>query len=60
MAAADYAIRDLATDRILTIEGAEYRTYYSERVIGMLIERKGPHRAPLYFPFKETRGRHVL
>jgi SAM-dependent methyltransferase len=26
----------------------------------MLIERKGAHRAPFYFPFKETRGRHFL
>src|SRR5438093_7900481 len=26
----------------------------------MLIERKGVHRAPLYFDFKETRGRHFL
>lgn len=37
-----------------------YRTRYSARVLGMLIERKGIERAPLYFPFKETRGRHFL
>lgn len=60
MAGADYAIRDLGTERGLTIKGAEYRTYYSERVVRMLIERKGLDRAPLYFPFKETRGRHFL
>lgn len=55
-----YAIRDLGGERILTVDGREYRTHYSERVIRMLIERKGPARAPLYFPFKVTRGRHFL
>ncbi len=60
MADADYALRDLGTERILTTRDAEYRTYYSERVVRMLIERKGLERAPLYFPFKETRGRHFL
>ena len=55
-----YAIRDLGRERLLTVRGAEYRTYYSERLIRMLIERKGIDRAPLYFPFKETRGRHFL
>ena len=37
-----------------------YRTRYSARVLEMLIERKGIERAPLYLPFKETRGRHFL
>src|SRR5207244_4293899 len=37
-----------------------YSTRYSERVVRMLIDRKGVHRAPLYFDFKETRGRHFL
>jgi SAM-dependent methyltransferase len=60
VAAGDYTVGDLGTERVLTIRGAEYRTYYSERVVRMLIERKGLHRAPLYFPFKETRGRHFL
>lgn len=60
MVDADYTLRDLGTERILTTRDAEYRTYYSERVVRMLIERKGLERAPLYFPFKETRGRHFL
>ena len=60
MAPADYAIRDLGTERVLAVQGREYRTYYSARVIRMLIERKGLNRAPLYFPFKETRGRYFL
>lgn len=55
-----YAIRDLGRERVLSVKGVEYRTYYSERLIRMLIERKGLDRAPLYFPFKETRGRHFL
>ena len=60
MASADYTLKDLGAERVLSIKGVEYRTYYSERVVRMLIERKGLHRAPLYFPFKETRGRHFL
>jgi SAM-dependent methyltransferase len=58
--AAGYDIRDLGGERVLSVGGAEYRTHYSERVIRMLIARKGIERAPLYFPFKETRGRHFL
>jgi SAM-dependent methyltransferase len=55
-----YRIVDLGARRVLAVDGREYPTHYSERVIRMLIERKGVHRAPLYFPFKETRGRHFL
>lgn len=55
-----YRLVDVGDQRVLTVEGREYPTRYSERVIRMLIERKGVHRAPLYFPFKETRGRHFL
>jgi SAM-dependent methyltransferase len=58
--AASYLIRDLGQERVLSVDGTEYRTHYSERVIRMLIARKGIERAPLYFPFKETRGRHFL
>jgi SAM-dependent methyltransferase len=53
-------IADLGDHRVLTVEGRSHTTHYSERVIRMLIERKGARRAPLYFPFKETRGRHFL
>ena len=42
------------------MDGRDYETRYSERVVRMLVERKGARRAPLYFPFKETRGRHFL
>lgn len=55
-----FRLADLGDRRVLTVGGREYVTRYSERVIRMLIERKGPERAPLYFPFKETRGRHFL
>ena len=55
-----YAIEDLGSERVLRVGGREHRTYYSERLIRMLIERKGVDRTPLYFPFKETRGRHFL
>jgi SAM-dependent methyltransferase len=57
---AGFAIRDLGDERVLTVGGVEHRTRYSERLIRLLIERKGLARAPLYFPFKETRGRHFL
>src|SRR5262245_23042325 len=56
----DFAIRDLGDGRVLTVDGVEHRTHYSERLIRLLIDRKGIARAPLYFPFKETRGRHFL
>jgi SAM-dependent methyltransferase len=52
----DYRIADLGDRRVLTVEGRDYSTGYSERVIRMLIERKGARRTPLYFPFKEVRA----
>jgi len=55
-----YRLVDLGDRRILTVDGVEHATGYSERVVRMLIERKGARRAPLYFPFKTTRGRHFL
>lgn len=60
MSEPSYRLVDVGDRRLLTIGGHEYSTRYSERVVRMLIERKGVHRAPLYFPFKETRGRHFL
>lgn len=57
---ADYRLVDLGDRRVLTVDGHDHATAYSERVVRMLIERKGPRRAALYFPFKETRGRHFL
>ena len=51
---------DAGDHRLLIVGEREYATHYSERVIRMLVARKGVHRAPLYFPFKETRGRHFL
>jgi SAM-dependent methyltransferase len=55
-----YRLEDLGDRRVLTVGGRDYATAYSARIVRMLIERKGPLRAPLYFPFKETRGRHFL
>jgi SAM-dependent methyltransferase len=57
---ADFELEDDGRGRVLCIAGRRYRTYYSERLIRMLIQRKGLARAPLYFPFKETRGRFFL
>ena len=55
-----FRIVDLGDRRVLETGGREYPTRYSARVIRMLIERKGPRRAPLYFDFKDTRGRLFL
>jgi SAM-dependent methyltransferase len=51
---------DAGDHRLLTVEGREHRTHYSERVVRLLIERKGPERAPLYFPFRTTRAPYFL
>src|SRR5262245_27760203 len=59
-AAVEYRLVDVGDRRVLTVEGLEHVTSYSERVVRMLIERKGARRAALYFPFKVTRGRHFL
>ena len=56
----EYELVDLGDRRVLTVEGRRYETGYSERVVRMLIERKGARRAPPYFGYKETRGRHFL
>lgn len=55
-----YRLEDAGDRRVLTVDGRVYTTRYSARVVRMLVERKGAQRAPLYFPFKETRGRHFL
>jgi SAM-dependent methyltransferase len=56
----DWALEDTGVERRLRVDGREYATRYSARLVRMLVERKGPRRAALYFPFKETRGRFFL
>src|SRR5438128_2706196 len=56
MSAGTFRIVDRGDHRVLTVDGRDYRTYYSERVLRMLIERKGERRAVLYLDFKRTRG----
>jgi SAM-dependent methyltransferase len=56
----DYTIEDRGEERILSVDGRQYRTYYSARILRMLVDRKGIDRAPLYLPFKRTRGAHFL
>jgi SAM-dependent methyltransferase len=55
-----FVLEDTGTERILSVDGRRYRTHYSERLIRMLIARKGLTRAPHYFSYKETRGRFFL
>ena len=55
-----YRLEDLGDRRVLTVGGRAYTTDYSARVVQMLVERKGPVRAPQYFSYRETRGRLFL
>lgn len=55
-----YRLVDLGDRRVLTVNGHEYPTRYSERVVRMLVERKGARRAPPYLSYKDTRGHHFL
>jgi SAM-dependent methyltransferase len=56
-----YRIEDRGDHRVLWVgERPSMPTHYSERVIRMLVERKGAERAPLYFPFKAERAPHFL
>ena len=57
---ASYRLVDAGDRRILSVDGREYETTYSARVVRMLIERKGARRAPPYFAYKHTRGDHFL
>jgi SAM-dependent methyltransferase len=56
----EYRLEDLGDRRVLTVDGRSHSTSYSARLLSMLIERKGPQRAALYLPFRETRGRFFL
>src|SRR5262245_18749148 len=60
MSGVDYRLVDVGDRRVLTVDGVDHVTAYSDRIVRMLIERKGARRAALYFPFKQTRGRHFL
>lgn len=60
MAGASWRLVDLGDRRVLTVEGRDYETRYSERVVRLLIERKGALRAPPYFAYRGTRGPHFL
>jgi SAM-dependent methyltransferase len=55
-----YRLDDLGDRRVLTVDDRRYETSYSARVLQMLIERKGAHRAPPYLTYKLTRGEHFL
>ena len=60
MSEARYRLTDRGDTRILAVEDREYATHYSERVIRMLIARKGLARTPPYLSYKSTRGEHFL
>ena len=54
MSEPSFHLADRGDRRVLTVDGREYETRYSERVIRLLIERKGARRAPLYFGYKDS------
>lgn len=56
MSEPSFQLADLGDRRVLTVDGREYETRYSARVVRLLIDRKGPRRAPLYFAFKAARA----
>jgi SAM-dependent methyltransferase len=51
-----YRLVDQGDRRVLTVDGRDYVTEYSEHIVRMLIERKGVRRAPPYFSYKAARG----
>ena len=55
----EYIINDLGNERILIVGNKEYRTYYSRRIIELLIKRKGLKRATQYFTHKEKRAKFL-
>jgi SAM-dependent methyltransferase len=56
-----FRIEDRGDRRVLWVgDRPSVPTHYSERVIRMLIDRKGLSRTPLYFPFKAERAPHFL
>jgi SAM-dependent methyltransferase len=55
-----FSLEDRGAERVLTVDGHVHRTYYSEAILRLLIERKGARRAARYLSFKETRGRSFL
>ena len=55
-----YRLSDRGDHRVLAVDGRQYVTRYSERVLRLLIERKGIRRTPPYLTYKATRGPHFL
>jgi ubiquinone/menaquinone biosynthesis C-methylase UbiE len=51
----EYQIIQRQDKRILIINGKEYETMYSKRIIELIIKRKGLARTPEYFVHKEKR-----
>src|SRR2546425_9703059 len=60
MSSPSYELWNLVDGGVLGVGDGEYVRLYSERVLRMLIERKGPARTPPYLTYKETRGPHFL
>ena len=56
----DWTITDLGDERILAVDGVEYKTNYSQNIIERLINRKGAQRASLYLTFQDVRTHHLL
>src|SRR5262249_18913644 len=55
-----YRLEDLGDRRVLTVDGREYPTTYSARLVQMLVERKGAARVPPHLPYQACGGRRFL
>jgi SAM-dependent methyltransferase len=53
----EFSLEDLGEQRVLTVDGKEHVSHYSERVLRALIEHKGPGRAVEYLSHGEVRGK---
>jgi ubiquinone/menaquinone biosynthesis C-methylase UbiE len=54
-----WEIREEDGKNILVADGKEYKTYYSKKIIELLIERKGINRTPQYFSLKTERSKQL-
>ncbi len=52
---AEYKIEESQNKRVLIFNGKRYETYYSRKIIELIIKRKGVEKTPEYFVHKEKR-----
>lgn len=55
----EYEINALGNENVLIVGKRKYKTYYSKRIIELLIKRKGLERATQYFTHREKRAQFL-